>query len=151
MAPLMLADRAVISARGTDAPAFLQSLVSADVVALNPGAASPAALLTPQGKVLFDMIISRDDDGFLIDCRADIADDLAKRLSFYRLRSKVEICREGSIRAIWSPSTDAPVGTLLPQGLDQAWVLRADSISGPGAAEAYGSNTERLQSGGKLH
>ena len=100
MAPLILADRAVITVRGADAPAFLQSLVSADIEALTDGAASPAALLTPQGKVLFDMIVSRDDDGFFIDCRAEMADDLAKRLSFYRLRSKVEIGRDRNHQGI---------------------------------------------------
>ena len=114
MTPLILADRAVISARGADAAAFLQSLVSADIDALASGEASSAALLTPQGKVLFDMLIYRDDERFLIDCHADMADDLAKRLSFYRLRSKVEICREPSARATWLPPSPMPEGALSP-------------------------------------
>ncbi len=114
MAPLILADRAVITVRGADAPAFLQSLVSADIGALRDAAARPAALLTPQGKVLFDMIVSSDDDGFFIDCRAELADDLAKRLSFYRLHSKVEIGRDGALRIVWAPPAQTPHDTPSP-------------------------------------
>ena len=53
-----LADRAVVAIAGADAPAFLQGLVTADVLALRPGAAAYAALLTPQGKILFDFFVT---------------------------------------------------------------------------------------------
>jgi folate-binding protein YgfZ len=94
-APILLADRGVLSISGPQSETFLQDLVSNDVTKLAPGEARYAALLTPQGKILFDMIVvAITDDGaraFLIDCaRAQVA-DLAKRLGFYKLRAKVTI------------------------------------------------------------
>ena len=70
---------------------FLHNLVTADIEGLKAGELSAGALLTPQGKILFDFLISRDAGGFLLDCRSDIAADLAKRLKFYRLRAKADI------------------------------------------------------------
>ncbi|MBZ0216593.1 MAG: hypothetical protein K8F25_08575, partial [Fimbriimonadaceae bacterium] len=92
-----LTDRRVIRVRGTEARSFLQGLVSCDMDAVQPGHPGFGALLTPQGKILFDFHIQAEEDGssdsrsFLIDCRAEIADDLIKRLTFYKLRAKVEI------------------------------------------------------------
>ena len=99
-----LADRGVVSVSGEDAAGFLQGLLSNDVEKLAPGAARYAALLTPQGKILFDMIVVRAPDAggpvFLIDCSAGQAADLAKRLGFYKLRAKVAIADESATRAV---------------------------------------------------
>ena len=80
---------------GADAASFLQGLLTNDVERLEPGEARYAALLTPQGKILFDMIVVRapDADGaaYLLDCAAAQAADLAKRLGFYKLRAKVAV------------------------------------------------------------
>ena len=103
MVPLILVDRAVISVGGAEATSFLQSLVSADIEALLPGRAVSAALLTPQGKILFDMIVFRSEDRFLIDCRSEIAEELSKRLSFYRLRSEVQIRPQEAFKVVWLP------------------------------------------------
>ncbi|HXE23327.1 MAG TPA: folate-binding protein, partial [Roseiarcus sp.] len=54
-----LDDRGVISVSGADAAGFLQGLLTNDVEGLAPGQARYAALLTPQGKILFDMIVVR--------------------------------------------------------------------------------------------
>lgn len=86
-----LGDRGVVSVTGPDAPGFLQGLVTSDVEGLQPGAAGYGALLTPQGKILFDFLIFRLEDGFLLDTRRTAAPALAKRLGFYKLRAKVEI------------------------------------------------------------
>jgi tRNA-modifying protein YgfZ len=86
-----LTDRSLIRVSGAEAEHFLHNLVTADIEGLALGELSVGALLTPQGKILFDFLVSRDGDGFLLDCRADIAADFAKRLKFYRLRAKVEI------------------------------------------------------------
>jgi folate-binding protein YgfZ len=93
--PILLADRGVLRVAGPQCETFLQDLVSNDVTSLGPGEARYAALLTPQGKILFDMIIVAIEEAgaraFLIDCARDQAADLAKRLRFYKLRARVII------------------------------------------------------------
>jgi tRNA-modifying protein YgfZ len=100
----ILEDRGVISVSGEDATSFLQGLLTNDVERLVPSEARYAALLTPQGKILFDMIVVRvagsDEPAFLIDCTATQAADLAKRLGFYKLRAKVAIANQSAERAV---------------------------------------------------
>lgn len=86
-----LTDRAVIAVSGPEARAFLQGLVTNDVAKVAPGGARYAALLTPQGKILFDFLIAESDGTLLLDCRRETRDALIKRLSLYKLRAKVEI------------------------------------------------------------
>jgi folate-binding protein YgfZ len=105
-----LDDRAVLEVAGEDAPAFLQGLLTADVLGLAEGEARPAALLTPQGKILFLMLVTRRDGRFLIDCPAAQADDLLKRLSFYKLRSKVAVLREHDLVIAAGPAGSAIAG-----------------------------------------
>ncbi|RUX95619.1 MULTISPECIES: folate-binding protein YgfZ [unclassified Mesorhizobium] len=89
-----LKDRALISVSGPDAEHFLQNILTTDLDILAPGEAKPGALLTPQGKILFDFLISRDcENAFRLECRADIADDFVRRLTLYKLRAKVEITK----------------------------------------------------------
>jgi tRNA-modifying protein YgfZ len=100
----MLDDRGVLSVSGADATSFLQGLLTNDVERLAPSEARYAALLTPQGKILFDMIVVRapgdEEPTYLIDCTATQAADLAKRLGFYKLRAKVAIANQGAERAV---------------------------------------------------
>ena len=63
-----LTDRAVLKVTGGDAESFLQNVVTSDVSALDAGMATYAALLTPQGKLLFDFLVLRMPNGYLIDC-----------------------------------------------------------------------------------
>lgn len=86
-----LPQRAVFSIEGDDAPAFLQSLVTADVLALKEAEAAYGALLTPQGKIHADFFILRTVDGFLVDCASQRRGGLIEKLNFYKLRSKVRI------------------------------------------------------------
>tara|TARA_B100000676_G_scaffold310423_1_gene376907 strand:- start:174 stop:1184 length:1011 start_codon:yes stop_codon:yes gene_type:complete len=89
---IALTDRAVLSVTGPDARDFLQSIITNDVTKVDPTRAVYSALLTPQGKFLFDFIMMDDGNGgLLIDVAADRAADLAKRLTFYKLRAKAEI------------------------------------------------------------
>ncbi len=79
---------------------FLQGLVTNDVSGDLP---VYAALLSAQGKAMFDFFVWDGGDGaLLLDCEADTADDLAKRLSLYRLRRKIEIARDETLAAHWS-------------------------------------------------
>ncbi|TPJ40230.1 folate-binding protein YgfZ [Mesorhizobium sp. B2-6-5] len=90
----LLKDRALISVSGPDAEHFLQNILTTDLDALGNGEAKPGALLTPQGKILFDFLISRaGENAFRIECRADVSDDFIRRLMLYRLRAKVEIAK----------------------------------------------------------
>jgi tRNA-modifying protein YgfZ len=92
---IVLADRGVLRVGGPQCEPFLQDLLSNDVTNLAAGEGRYAALLTPQGKILFDMIIiTIEENGaraFLLDCAREQAGDLAKRLGFYKLRAKVTI------------------------------------------------------------
>jgi tRNA-modifying protein YgfZ len=108
----MLEDRGVISVSGADATGFLQDLLTNDVERLQPGEARYAALLTPQGKILFDMVVVRalegDEPCYLIDCAAAQTADLAKRLGFYKLRAKVAIADLSADRAVAAFWGDEP-------------------------------------------
>ena len=86
-----LPKRALIQLEGPDKVSFLQGLITNDVTTLEQGKPIYAALLTPQGKFLFDLFIFQIEDVFLIDCERDRTSELIKRLSMYKLRSKVEI------------------------------------------------------------
>lgn len=90
----LLNDRALISVSGPDAEHFLQNILTTDLDALGAGEAKPGALLSPQGKILFDFLISRaGESAFRLECRADISDDFVRRLTLYKLRAKVEIAK----------------------------------------------------------
>ncbi len=115
-----LADRGVVRVSGADAAAFLQGLVTNDVERLAAGEARYAALLTPQGKILFDMIVVRvpaaDGPVFLLDCGAAQAADLARRLGLYKLRAKVAIADESATQAVaafWGGEPGRIEGALL--------------------------------------
>ena len=86
-----LADRSVVSVDGAEAADFLQGLVTCDVSKIAPGGAAFGALLTPQGKILFDFFVVGVDGGFLLDAPREKAADLVKRLGFYRLRAKIAL------------------------------------------------------------
>jgi folate-binding protein YgfZ len=103
-----LADRGVVRVTGADAEKLLQGIVSNDMELLASQPAIHAALLTPQGKILFDFFVVRAGDGFLLEVARDKAADLAKRLNLYKLRAKVDIqdaSEDYRVLALWgSPS-----------------------------------------------
>lgn len=87
----LLPSRSGVRISGLDAASFLQGLLTQDVP--GPGEARFAALLTPQGKILFDFFIIENDGAFFLDVAGDAADALVRRLSMYRLRAKVAVER----------------------------------------------------------
>jgi folate-binding protein YgfZ len=88
----LLADqRGLVAVSGDDRAAFLQGLVSNDVSRVSADRAVYAALLTPQGRYLHDFFIAAIGDILYLDCEASRRDDLRRRLSIYRLRSKVTL------------------------------------------------------------
>ncbi len=105
-----LADRAVLQVGGAEATDFLQGLVCNNMQKLeeNPpfgNAVIFAGLLTPQGKIMFDFFIVKFGEGYLIDCAANKADELLKRLMFYRLRARVELEKRDDLNVVagWLP------------------------------------------------
>jgi len=95
MKTAQLETRSVIVIDGPEAEHFLQNLITTDLDSLPAGEARPGALLTPQGKIMFDFVISRRGEaGFSIDCRNDVVDDLVRRLTMYKLRAKVTISKQ---------------------------------------------------------
>ena len=93
----LLSDRAVVRVSGPAAGSFLQGLVTNDIDKAKPGGAIHAALLTPQGKILFDFFVVPAGEGFLLEIAKAKAAELAQRLGFYRLRAEVEIAEDPSI------------------------------------------------------
>ncbi|WP_163271597.1 YgfZ/GcvT domain-containing protein [Chelativorans alearense] len=109
MPTAQIANRAVVLVAGPDAEPLLQNIVTPDLSALEAGEARPGALLTPQGKILFDFLISRAGAGsFRLDCRSDTAPDFLKRLMLYRLRAKAGISLEEQSLVHVSWQTDSP-------------------------------------------
>src|ERR1700692_4568985 len=93
MKAAFLPDRGVVKASGEAARDFLNGLVTTDVTLLRPGLGGFGALLTPQGKIIVDFLIteapSGHGGGFLIDCPRALAQSLATKLGFYKLAAKV--------------------------------------------------------------
>ena len=125
-----LAARALLrlspTAAGEDVAGFLQGLVTQDVTGLLP---VWSGLLTPQGKVLFDFLVWREGSDLLIDCEADAAEALARRLSLYRLRRAIAIAPAPELAVHWRSE---PGGDPRLDALGTRWLAPA----GPGAASA---------------
>ena len=99
----LLADRAIVSVTGDEAEALLNRLFTNSVLAMEVGQMRYAALLSPQGKLLFDVLVARDREAFLLDCRRDQAAGLAGKLAMFRLRAKVAIAvaDDLAVAAVW--------------------------------------------------
>jgi folate-binding protein YgfZ len=103
---LRLEDRAVIAISGPEARDFLQGLVTNDVRQVGPTVLRYAALLTPQGKILFDFLIGESDETLLLDTPAQARDALARRLTLYRLRARVDVAIRNDLAVVWQPGAD---------------------------------------------
>ena len=114
---LLLQDRGVARVSGPEAAAFLQGVVTNDVEGLAVGEARYAALLTPQGKILFDFLVARlPGDSFALDCDASQAADLVKRLNFYKLRAKVTVLDDSADHAVvayWGEEPENAPGAIV--------------------------------------
>lgn len=118
-----LNDRAVIRLSGDDVRGFLQGLVTQDVTGDLP---VWAGMLTPQGKALFDFIIWAEGDDLLVDCEAEQADALVKRLSMYRLRRPITIARDAALAVHWSLDGSTGVPDPRDAGLGCRWIAAPD-------------------------
>jgi folate-binding protein YgfZ len=121
MKTALLPDRGVVKVAGEEARRFLHGLVTADIAALEPGQARYAALLTPQGKIIADFIITEaeaaDGGGFFLDCPRALAPALVEKLTFYRLRAKLaieDLSGKLAVMAAWEGTGATESGLLYP-------------------------------------
>src|SRR6516164_5281750 len=95
MKAALLPDRGVVKVAGDGARNFLHGLVTADMLALAPGAARFCALLTPQGKIVADFMVTeapaKNGGGFFLDAPRTLCVPLVGKLNLYKLRAKVMI------------------------------------------------------------
>ncbi len=153
----LLEDRGVIRVSGEDATSFLQGLLTNDVERLKPGEARYAGLLTPQGKILFDTLVVRAPTetgaAFLLDCAAEQAADLAKRLGFYKLRARVSIADESAdhrIVAFWGAQPGNAPGAVFyadPRDPRLGWRAILPRASAVAVGEAHAETYEGLRIG----
>ena len=132
-----LTDRAIVRLSGEDVRGFLQGLVTSDVAGPLP---VWAGLLTPQGKCLFDFIVWNDGNDLLLDCEADAADDLIKRLSIYRLRRPITIEVDSDLAVHWAIEGNVGVADPRLAALGKRWL-------GPPGDPATGWLEHRLRLG----
>jgi folate-binding protein YgfZ len=100
---------------GEDAKGFLDNLVTNDIELLDRQRAIHAALLTPQGKILFAFFIVPRGDGFLLETARSSVPALMKRLTLYRLRAKVtfeDLSDRTAVLAAWGPDGALPPGAV---------------------------------------
>jgi folate-binding protein YgfZ len=105
-----LHDRALVAVEGDDWRTFLQGLLTQDIETLAVGELRYGALLTPQGRLLFDLFILGTETGALLDVEAARRDEFIQRLSMYRLRAKATMERaEGGVFVLWdAPAAPTP-------------------------------------------
>src|SRR4051812_34896079 len=113
----LLPERGVVKVAGEDARKFLNGLLTADMDKVTPQHAAFAALLTPQGKIMVDMIVAEnpaaDGGGYFLDVPRALAPTLVQRLNFYRLRAKIvveDLCEALGVMAVWNGADASDYG-----------------------------------------
>ncbi|MFZ5719640.1 MAG: YgfZ/GcvT domain-containing protein [Pseudomonadota bacterium] len=104
-----LQSRSLIALSGPDWRSFLQGLITQDVENLSEGEAGFGALLTPQGRLMYDLFVVPRGDGAWLDVEAEHRDALIQRLSMYRLRAKVDLAADDTpVSVLFAPDGGAP-------------------------------------------
>jgi folate-binding protein YgfZ len=148
MKAAFLSDRGLIKVSGADARGFLNSLFTSELGQVKPGVGRFGALLTPQGKIVADFLVTEapDDDGggFLIDCAGPLAQGLADKLGFYKLRAKVvveNLSDRLGVLAVWDgkPATEPGPAFADPRDLRLGWRILVPAQLAPKAAALIGA------------
>ncbi len=87
----ILEDRGLLYINGDDAKEFLQNIITNNIENVSEDKSCFSALLSPQGKYLFDFLVIKHKSGYFLDCEKQNLEELYKQLNLYKLRSKVEI------------------------------------------------------------
>src|ERR1700726_2674430 len=149
MKAAFLPDRGVVKVTGADARDFLNGLVTTDMTPLRPGFGRFGALLTPQGKIIADFLIteapSGHGGGFLIDCPRALAEALADKLGIYKLRAKVTVenLSDGlGVLAAWDGDVAMTPDLAFadPRNAALGWRILAPEELAPKVADLIGAN-----------
>jgi len=132
--------RTCLDLRGDDVASWLDGLVTN-----SPSQDVPtyAALLTPQGKIIADMMITPTEVGFILDTPEHMGADLKKRLTMYKLRAPIEIedvSERMHVCAIWGEENEdlIPPGAYRdPRHPSLGWRLVAPVAAGNASLEDY--------------
>lgn len=154
---LEITDRIALKVCGPESEAFLQSILSNDMTGLTPGQPVYSLLLTPQGKVVFDLIIWQTQDGYMIEVEKPRSVELEKKLKLYKLRADVNISLDSlTVTCLWgnipeSLAKDLPfdprhrgLGLRIPD-LDMFTSLNFDNASETATEEMYKSHRIALK------
>src|ERR1700712_4346967 len=148
MKAAFLPDRGVVKVSGEAARDFLNGLVTTDTDLIQPGQGRFGALLTPQGKIIVDFLITEaragDGGGFLIDCPRALAQGLADQLGFYKLRAKVAVenlSDDLGVLAAWDGDLSIKPDLAFADPRDAAlgWRILAPADLAPKVADAMGA------------
>src|SRR5436305_1190703 len=149
MKAAFLPERGVVKVSGDSARDFLNGLVTTDVKLLQPGTGRFGALLTPQGKIVADFLITEapagQGGGFLIDCPRALAQALADKFGFYKLRAKVvvENLSDGlGVLAAWDgdPGIKPELTFADPRNAKLGWRILVPAELAPKAADLIGAD-----------
>jgi folate-binding protein YgfZ len=164
MKAAFLPDRGVVKVSGEDARDFLNGLVTTDATLLRPGLGRFGALLTPQGKITVDFLIteapSGHGGGFLIDCPRALAQALADKLGFYKLRAKVvveNLSDDLGVLAAWDgkPAVEPELAFADPRSAALGWRIlvppellqKAADLIGADLVDSAAYDAHRIASG----
>ena len=143
MPSTFLEDRGLVRVSGDEARGFLQGLFTCNMERVAPGASAFGALLTPQGKIITDFIVSQEGDAFWLDAPRTLTADLLKRLRLYRLRAQIELTDMSEamgVEAIWDEAA-LPAGVSPDPrhpGLGARRILERTTLAGlPDQRAAY--------------
>lgn len=148
MKATFLTDRGVVKVGGDDARGFLNGLVTTDIDLLQPGLGRFGALLTPQGKIIADFLVTQatagQGGGFLFDVPKALAQALADRLSFYKLRAKVTVenlSDDLGVLAVWDgePALKPDLTFADPRDASMGWRILVPADLAQKAAAAIGA------------
>src|SRR6185503_17398942 len=156
MKAAFLPDRGVVKVSGEDARDFLNGLVTTDVTLLQPGLGRFGALLTPQGKITIDFLITEapagHGGGFLIDVPRPLAQTLADKLGFYKLRAKVaveNISDSMGVLAAWDgePAMKPDLAFADPRLEALGWRILVADLIGADLVDSEAYEVHRIASG----
>jgi len=139
MQAAFLPDRGIIKISGEDARKFLDNLVTTSLDEVRAGVGRFGALLTPQGKIIADFLVteapSGHGGGLLLDCPRELAEPLATKLNFYKLRAKVTVenlSADFGVLAAWGgePSTVPDLAFADPRSAALGWrILLPEAVA----------------------
>jgi tRNA-modifying protein YgfZ len=124
----LLQDRAVLDINGMDAEEFLQSLITTDIKRLSDKQAQYSFLLSPQGKFLFDFFIFKVGEKYLLDVAAVTIDGLLAKLTFYKLRKRVNMKIVSDKYRVISDSLDSNLLDPRSEKMGSRAIITTDSL-----------------------